>query len=585
MQFKFISSLITILILYCSSIFFKGFANSFLDEPNCYFFLISLYICVLCYLAISLFFTSKKISLKKIDLFMFGAWVLFGGAVAITPNIHFSDDGIILIHSLFLLFFILRRVLYSDAVIRALCFILVSGFVFELVAGIYDLTNVRISEINNLSIQGTFYNSGIYIAYVVGLTPFVLLLLLNLSSKWLARLLLFFCAGIISFLLIVTESRASAIGMITVTLGFYLYNKRGYRSWLFKGIPLVAFILLIGGAMLFKQSSSAGRWLIWKITFQSFSSRPLFGYGPATFSKLYPQWQAKYFMHSDKQNVKYQMLADVTHVAFNEYLQILAETGLVGLILFIVLILLIIKLRTDPERNKLMSTFKATIFFFLIFAAFSYPFHIAPMLVIFVFSLAAITGLSNENPVQLSLPRKALLVSRLMIILPSVYMINWLYKHAKAVMNWEYIDQVAVNDERAYLKDYHKIYSTLKSCSPFLLNYGEVLLINRDAKNAICVLKNANEIYATEKGYILLGNAYQLNKNYEAAEQCYKTLTAMVPAHFKPKYLLVNIYMLKNDSLDAQILAKQIVDMPVKVPSDEIFQMKLEMKNLVHKNK
>ena len=579
-----ISSITTILLLYYSSIFFKGFANSFLDELNCYYFLIGLYLCLFVYLSVSLFLPVYTIALKKIDIFLLGLFTLFEISVMTNGKVHYAEDGIVLIHALFFLYIILRIVICSDVVLKALCLIILSGFIFELIAGICDLVAVGMDKITNLDIRGTFYNSGIYIAYVLSLLPVVLPTLINLTPKWMSWLFLGTLITLILSFSIVNESRASVIAITLVLAGTYLSSKFNFKGIFLKGILFTSFLMLISVAMLFKQTSSMGRWLIWQVTLNNFWHRPLLGYGPTMFSKLYPDWQAFFFMHNGSQSLIYQQLADVTHVAFNEYLQILAETGLIGFILFVLLIWFIISLKAKPGKTRLMLGFKSMIFFYLIFAGFSYPFHILPTLFVFVCGLAAIVNMSAEDTIGLYIGRLPLRLGEIAGIIVSGYLIVWLYLYGSAVTKWKSIDKIAVNDERAYGKDYEQLYPALQLCFPYLISYGQNLLINGNINKAITVITKANEIYPTENGYLLLGEAYEAKKDYRQSITCYSDLASMLPAHFRPKYRLVKVYLLKSDSIKARTLAKEIIKMPIKVPSDEIFQIKLEMKALVYQN-
>lgn len=88
------------------------------------------------------------------------------------------------------------------------------------------------------------------------------------------------------------------------------------------------------GLYMLKPDSAYGRLFIWKITFERIvPENPAFGIGFSRFYAGYNNKQAAYFASGAGTPLQKRVAGNV-HQAHNEYLQILAELGIVGLLLF-----------------------------------------------------------------------------------------------------------------------------------------------------------------------------------------------------------------------------------------------------------
>ena len=126
-------------------------------------------------------------------------------------------------------------------------------------------------------------------------------------------------------------------------------------------------------------SSLRSRLLIWQSTINMIKDRPLFGSGLGTFPLYYLNYQADFL----QKNPNYSNFAGKAGEAHNEYLQIWAETGITGLLVFILII--VIFYRTNLNLIKKIETINGKIIVIsllsgitvtLIHSIFSFPFHI-----------------------------------------------------------------------------------------------------------------------------------------------------------------------------------------------------------------
>ncbi len=126
-------------------------------------------------------------------------------------------------------------------------------------------------------------------------------------------------------------------------------------------------------------SSLRTRLLIWNSTIDMIKDKPVFGSGLGTFPLHYLNYQAKYLQN----NPDYVQFLGKAAEAHNEYLQIWAEMGIIGLLSF--LLIIIIFYRTNLGLIKKIKTIEGKIIIIglisgvtvtLIHSIFSFPFHI-----------------------------------------------------------------------------------------------------------------------------------------------------------------------------------------------------------------
>lgn len=121
------------------------------------------------------------------------------------------------------------------------------------------------------------------------------------------------------------------------------------------------------------------RLLIWKTTLNMIKDNPLFGSGIGTFKINYQNYQADY-LQENPENIKYWIKAGEAH---NEYLQIWAELGIIGLGIFLLIIYFYYKLmlsflkkdKDGPKRLIVLGMLLGTTCF-LTHCLFSFPLHV-----------------------------------------------------------------------------------------------------------------------------------------------------------------------------------------------------------------
>ncbi len=135
------------------------------------------------------------------------------------------------------------------------------------------------------------------------------------------------------------------------------------------------------------------RLLIWKTTLEMIKDNPIFGSGIGTFKMNYLNYQAE-FLKNNPYYIQYSGKAGEAH---NEYLQMWAEIGIVGLGIFIGIILIFYSLIIDYWKENDSDKEKIIVFglvsgitCFLIHCLFTFPFHV-PALGVTFFALLGLT--------------------------------------------------------------------------------------------------------------------------------------------------------------------------------------------------
>ncbi|MBA7495626.1 hypothetical protein ES702_06215 [subsurface metagenome] len=128
-----------------------------------------------------------------------------------------------------------------------------------------------------------------------------------------------------------------------------------------------------------KDPSINTRFLMWNTTLNMIKDKPIFGSGIGTFKINYLDYQAE-FLNDNTGYIKYWTHAREPH---NEYLQIWAELGIIGLGIFLSIIFIFCKLTINYLKKESSDKKKIIVFglfmgitSFLIHSLFSFPLHI-----------------------------------------------------------------------------------------------------------------------------------------------------------------------------------------------------------------
>jgi hypothetical protein len=364
-------------------------------------------------------------------------------------------------------------------------------------------------------------------------------------------------------------SRSFSIGFLVSSLFvIYLNYPIPGRKVFYVGLVLLSIILSVS-VLAFKQDSSLGRLLIYKVTFIMFRDHWQYGVGLGQFSLNYLKYQAAYFNHPGF-TTKELLLADNTQHAFNDYWQFILERGIAGVIVLIIVFAVIVK--TIYRALKLTNGSSIVVFAASLLLAISIA---ALFMHVFEGFIARITFMAALVTVFYYNAQSNLKVYLTAIML-SLLLVTFFHWKSYLIRYSEYqkFRNAEILYKAGYIVDAEKIYcqlfKALESDADYLVGYANVLSTYGNTLKAERLLEKAVAIQSNNMYYNQLAYVYYLNKKNEKAEQAYLLAVHMVPNRFVTRFGLYNFYKNTNQSKKAIKIRADILSLPVKIPSIEI---------------
>lgn len=209
----------------------------------------------------------------------------------------------------------------------------------------FDLSPFAWDQIPQVRVTSTFGNGTYFAGFLAVVIPLTVYIALS-WQKWLFKTILFLMAGVMFWVLLYTFGR---MGVVLTVLGLMFVVILRYHSLLRtlqrKLIFMVSSLVLVWGVwfilphhlqtrfiniLTFSDASAQGRGHIWQGTVDMIGDRPFFGWGIGLFFQYFPQYRPNNYREWGMEDF-------VTH-AHNEILEVTAELGFIGLIVFLALI-------------------------------------------------------------------------------------------------------------------------------------------------------------------------------------------------------------------------------------------------------
>lgn len=206
-------------------------------------------------------------------------------------------------------------------------------------------------------------------------------------------------------------------------------------------------------------------------------------------------------------------------------------------------------------------------------ACFTYVFSKPAFQVLFVSCIGytAFHAFYQSRPANYAVPVITVLIAAICLSAPYSFNLNN-YRSEK-----ELIDIRALH--RAGLKS--EVKKKLLSLSPFLQdNEGyldiryEQLMQEGNIPDAEITLKKLIKKVASNNNYLRLANLYDIKRETNKAEKAYLLAIHMVPNRFRSRYALYNFYKSTGQVSKSVACAKEMLALPVKIPSYEVERVK-----------
>ena len=510
-----------------------------------------------------------------------------------------ADWKIINLGQLLIIWFSVRMLLSRFPGFRRVVLIalVVSGCV-QAGWGLLQLYGYLPSNHTLFAITGSFGNPGPFSGYIATVVPVCLYLTIigKRAGHYLAlaALALMFCvipAGM---------SRSAWVGAAVaclwmtavekdwkkVVLDYYRLHRKKVVAYAIAGIVLgtscAVFLFII------KKDSAHGRLFIWENTLAAIADRPLAGYGPGAFPAAYGEKQAACFSAGSYTALE-ERVAGSPEYAFNEYLEMATEGGIILLFLFLGWIGTAFR---QGVRNKAYGAC-AGVLSLGIFALAAYPFQLIPLRVAGVLLLAvcASAGVPRKEEAKMN-PRSFLFYGMrwagaglsIGLLAASLWLYLRLKPDAELAGSWNKCRLLNTTGAvKAAARGYAGIYEPLRHNPVFLFEYAQCLNAGKNYDEAVPILRRAARVSCDPMIYNVMGENYQQLHRYEEAEACYRQALRLLPGRLYPYYRLARLYAEPEFRQEEKMreAARTVLTKPPKIWSKAVEEMREEMEKLL----
>lgn len=519
-----------------------------------------------------------------------------------------------------ILYFQLRKIFekYNHSEDILVFFLIITSFV-ECIIGLKQLYGLENSNHALFKLTGSFFNPGPFAGFVSVIFPLALNqtikfyknerrlrhLLLKLfnenlftKAERIFRISLSYVSGLISFSAVIVSilvipasmSRASWLSLTIGSLIVFVYNfplKTHFKKYfvlnryrrIFLLLILIILSIVVSGVYFLKKDSADGRLLLWKFGIQTILKNP-FGAGLGNYGGAVGEAQAIYFSSGEAEQSDISV-ADVPVYAFNEYIQIGVESGLITLVFFVCLIYISVRMAVKQRKFSIIASLSSL----LVFALFSYPFSVLPYLIVFMILLAACNTYTQKENIfnmigeKISKSRRSFqLISTVVPICIISICLDNRYPTYKANQEWSsckyLINAKLFEDVTTNLK---KLYPYLNDNLDFLFDYSYSLHKTGNFKESNGILVRSMLLSSDPMLYNIYGKNCQAMKDFKLAEKNFLKSYNLIPNKIYPLYLLANMHIDNNNKEEATRIAKILICHKIKIPSEAINEMRDSM--------
>lgn len=449
--------------------------------------------------------------------------------------------------------------------------IIISAATLQAILGILQYWGITGPD-SGIGISGSFDNPA---GFAIGLAiscPFTLPLL---RSKQMRRKAIgYLMLTIITLAIFHSKSRTGLLAT-GVIWGYIFWIECIRKSYTRKAILFLFCSIFLGVAIhLFiqKKDSASGRLLIWQVsTTQILGKNIILGNGTDSFLAAYMPAQGRYIRNHPADSRL--LLADNVIHPFNEYLLILIEYGVVGLLLLFLIIYSAIH-----ANIRQISPYLLSLLSLLLCSFFSYPFRYAYVWLITAYSLA---NLSAKSPILIviRLPHKKL-------IRPAFLMFNGLgllicISEIKKETDWNQSFRLAAWGSQEWISRYEHLYPQQHRNPFFLYNYAALLNRNKNFRRSILILHECEKRYNDYDVQMLFADNYYNLKRFDLAERYYENAADMIPSRIMPDYCLWKMYISLDNKEKTLQSANSILSKKIKIENPISEKIKAEVQKYI----
>ncbi len=520
------------------------------------------------------------------DLGFFVFWLYAVIRWCFTPHVHWSQGTAIWLFATLPVYLGFRmwsgHIRMKDLIVLfSILSIGLSGYALLQLYGLLESFNA------NFKMTGPFFNPAPLAGYLAILFPVILWPVISskVNVKWRTNLSWFTVA--LSLLVVIpVQSRAAWVALIAGT-GLLLFFR--YRKFLLRlgrraknALIIASGFLIVGGGLgiyHLKKDSADGRLLIWKVSTAMVAKNPVFGIGYGRFAAEYNLYQRDYFA-AGKGSEQEKFLADNNSFAFNEYLKIVAELGIIGLALFLGWVgSFFIGTKSKNHSPQGRVPLFGALLAIACFAFFSYPGSVWGLyfLILLFLSYSVSTCPEFFKTKQSWLKFNGLIVVLYLTIISGIYFRKTSHGSKHWIQANNYFHQQNFEGAR---EEYLNGVEVLGFDGQFLQHAGKSIALSGNPTESIKLLKLASNYRNDQVLHWTLGNNYVALQNFVQAEMWYISAINMIPNRLYPEYLLANMYYQSSQRQKASELAKSLLKRDIKISSQATKEMLSKLKVL-----
>ena len=476
---------------------------------------------------------------------------------------------------------------------RFVYLLLLLAGLFELAAGARQCWNVLAGGGDAPAVAGTFANAGVYGMFVS--------LILPLAWHYVLRVGAFRCAGRTERVFIALSVLYVALSLCMLPLSqsrtawlaalagcgattYWRLRQAGcfhLARWML-GAGLVAVALCLAWGYGLKKDSADGRLLIWKVSLSMVADRFPDGVGEGFFAGAYGEAQEEYF-RSGRGTEREEMLAGAPNVAYNEYIQVVAELGWKGLLL---LLLFVVYPCWHLHRSghwaqpPVAGAFVAL----LVAAFFSYPLRNPYTLLLSATLFLGVLLLPEGKDARcVGSARYAVFAAGMAVLFVLVGNEHGFWGNRRtAYRQWAMLQTHFRNGRFAEVAEsYAVLYPYLKREAAYLFEYGQCLSRTGAYEESNRVLQEGARRSSDPMFLNIQGKNFHCLGNDSLAEQLFRKASFRIPHKIYPLYLLMELYRAQGREEEWRQIGRSILDRKVKVYSPETEYLRGKVRRLL----
>ncbi len=473
---------------------------------------------------------------------------------------------------------------------RLIYLLLLLAGIVELGIGLGQCVNVLVEDWSYQTVTGTFGNPGPYSVFVAVILPVEWAYVLRLRTfgrvGFGEKALIALSVAYALLSLVVLPLSMSRTSWIAAVAGCgavtYLYVRRAGRARLANRLMGVTFCLAVCCVVWsygLKKDSADGRLLIWKISISMIRERFPEGVGEGRFAGAYGEAQEAYFREG-KGTEREGYIAGAPSFAYNEYLQVMAESGLCGLLTLLLVVgysLYNLKRSERPDKIAVSGALAAL----MVAAFFSYPLRNPYTFLLSVCVL--LSAVCFPRGTERKSTRTACYVA--FVLGMCVFTVRTGVRYGlwgdgrTARRQWEslkpYFSEGRFGD---IVGNYAVLYPYLKRDAAYLFEYGQCLSQTGAYEESNRVLREGLERSSDPMFLNIMGKNFHCLGKDALAEEAFRKAAYRIPHKVYPLYLLMELYRTRGCEEEWRAIARRILDRKEKVASPETEYIKTKVR-------